>query len=124
MVIIKPVDCMKPGISPAKQLAEHDDMCINLTIDVYLGFTTHKMSGRFRPIKADQSVIRQTLSELQTTGDLERACEQVITETGQWSVHYFLNKSRAQIDAFKDHVSNIFCLDFLKNYVISVFQNI
>ena len=107
MVVIKP-ECTKPGISPAKQLAEHDDMCINLTIDVYLGFVTHKMSGRFRPIKANQGIIKQALSELKSTGNIEAAYRQIITQTGQWSSHYFLNKSRAQMDAFKDHVSLLF----------------
>ena len=99
------IECAKPGISPAKQLAEHDDMCINLTIDVYLGFITHKMSGRFRPIKANPAVIRQALTELEANGDIERAYRKIITQTGQWSSHYFLHKSRAQMDAFKDHVS-------------------
>jgi ribosomal protein S19E (S16A) len=107
MVVVK-VECDKPGISPAKQLAEHDDMCINLTVDVYLGFLTHKMSGRFRAIKAEHSVIRQALTELQANGNIERATRVIITQTGQWSTHYFLNKSRAQMDAFKDHVSTIF----------------
>lgn len=106
MVIIKS-DYTKPGISPAKQLAEHDDMCINLTIDVHLGFITHKMSARFRPIKANQGLIRETLSKLQSSTDIERACGEIMKETGQWSNHYFLNKSRTQIDAFKSHVSEV-----------------
>ena len=110
MVIVRAVklECDKPGISPAKQLAEHDDMCINLTVDVYLGFQTHKMSGRFRPIKAEHAVIRQALTELEANGNIDRAYRVIIRQTGQWSTHYFLNKSRAQMDAFKDHVSNIF----------------
>ncbi|CAB3986833.1 histone-lysine N-methyltransferase KMT5B-like [Paramuricea clavata] len=103
MVIIKG-ECDKPGISAAKQLAEHDDMCINLTVDVYLGFVTHKMSGRFRPIKADHGVITQALTDLETNGDIEAVYRQIITETGQWSTHYFLNKSSVQRDAFKDHI--------------------
>ena len=107
MVIIK-TECAKPGISPAKQLAEHDDMCINLTVDVYLGFITHKMSGRFRPIKANPVVIREALTELEANGDIELAYRKIITQTGQWSSHYFLHKSRAQMDAFKEHVSGSF----------------
>ena len=105
MVVIKS-ECAKPGISPAKQLAEHDDMSINLTVDVFLGFVTHKMSGRFRPIKADQSVIRNALTELQESGDIEQAYREIVANTGPWSSHYFLNKSRLQMQAFKDHVSS------------------
>ena len=110
-------ECDKPGISPAKQLAEHDDMCINLTVDVYLGFVTHKMSGRFRPIKADHAVITQALTDLETNGDIEAVYRQIITETGQWSTHYFLNKSSVQRDAFKDHVSSIVFVEFHMLYI-------
>lgn len=120
MVVIK-AECAKPGISPAKQLAEHDDMCINLTVDVFLGFLTHKMSPRFRPIKANQDFIKKVLYQLEKDGDLEKAYEEIVTNSGQWSRHYFLNKSRLQIQAFKDHVSylaSIFLVWFLSRRAV------
>lgn len=125
MVVIKS-ECAKPGISPAKQLAEHDDMSINLTIDVYLGFITHKMSGRFRPIKADQAVIRKALTELQESGDLDQAYKEITTNTGSWSTHYFLNKSRIQMEAFKEHVSSFYFCGFvhiLCNRYFKIFES-
>ena len=103
MVVIK-TDCSKPGISPAKQLAEFDDMCNNLTIDVALGFLTHKMSPRFRPIKTEQGVVKSILNELVKDGDMEKAYAKIIAHSGPWSRHYFLNKSPTQIEAFKEHV--------------------
>lgn len=116
MVVVK-TDFPKPGISPARQLAEHDDMCVNLTVDVFLGFLTHKMSPRFRPIKASQDTIKNVLNQLEMDGDLERAYIEIVTNSGQWSRHYFLNKSKVQIQAFKDHVSNSFsCFVVVGNF--------
>jgi hypothetical protein len=75
------------------------------------------MSGRFRPIKADHAVITQALTDLETNGDIEAVYRQIITETGQWSTHYFLNKSSVQRDAFKDHVSSIVFVEFHMLYI-------
>lgn len=104
-MVVSSTDCVKPGISWAKQLADSDDIASSLIIDTVLGFTTHKMAARFRPLKFDFEVVKQALQRLKLDGDKETAYNEIVYSAGEWSQTYFLNKSRNQISSFKEHVS-------------------
>lgn len=104
-MVVGNTDCVKPGISWAKLLSDNDDIASSLTIDLILGFTTHKMAARFRPMKVDSSLVKRALEQLKFDGDKEAAYNEIVFNSGDWSQVYFLNKSRNQIAAFKEHVS-------------------
>ena len=98
-------ELLKPGISRARQLAESDDIASNLVLDTLLEFTTHKMAARFRPLKVDRSAIREAVEKYKQDGDIECAYAKIVFCAGDWGRCYFLNKSKAQLAAFKEHVS-------------------
>ncbi|XP_031554041.1 histone-lysine N-methyltransferase KMT5B-like [Actinia tenebrosa] len=104
-MVVSGSECVKPGISRAKQLAESDDIASSLIVDNVLGFTTHKMAARFRPVKIDPTIVKRALLRLKGDGNSERVYNDIIDNTGEWKMFYFLNKSRSQVTAFKQHMS-------------------
>lgn len=94
-----------PQITPARQLAEFDDIATCLVVDPYLGFTTHKMCARFRHNKGRFEDLRRILIQFQQDRDYERAYDQLVVKSN-WSRSYFARKSKGQVEAFKEHVSS------------------
>lgn len=120
-MVVSGSECVKPGIPPAKQLAESDDIASSLIVDTVLGFTTHKMAARFRPVKIDPNIVKRSLLRLKGDGDTERVYNDIIDNTGDWKMFYFLNKSRLQVAAFKEHVST--CYDKTLRFKILIRVN-
>lgn len=104
-MVLQSNETLKPGISRARQLAESDDIASSLSVDTMLGFTTHKMAARFRPLKVDQCVVRKAIEKYRKDGDVEQAYNEMVFNAGDWARCYLLNKSKAQIATFKEHVS-------------------
>lgn len=101
-------ESQKPGTpTHARQLAESDDIASSLVLDTMLGFTTHKMAARFRPLKVDQEIVRKALERYCKDGDIEQAYNEIVFNAGDWERCYFITKSKPQIAAFKEHVSSI-----------------
>lgn len=99
-------ESQKPGTpTQARQLAESDDIASSLVLDTMLGFTTHKMAARFRPLKVDQEIVRKALERYRKDGDIEQAYNEIVFNAGDWERCYFITKSKPQIAAFKEHVS-------------------
>ncbi|KAL9955786.1 hypothetical protein ACROYT_G037165 [Oculina patagonica] len=88
----------------ARQLAESDDIASSLVLDTMLGFTTHKMAARFRPLKVDQEIVRKAVERYRKDGDIEQAYNEIVFNAGDWERCYFITKSKPQIAAFKEHV--------------------
>ncbi|XP_023662594.1 histone-lysine N-methyltransferase KMT5B-like isoform X2 [Paramormyrops kingsleyae] len=86
----------------AKELCENDDLTTSLILDPYLGFQTHKMNTRFRPIKGRQEELKEVIEGYKKHDDLEKAFNALIA--GDWARHYFLHKNKAQEKLFKEHV--------------------
>ncbi|XP_068116919.1 histone-lysine N-methyltransferase KMT5B isoform X2 [Hyperolius riggenbachi] len=86
----------------AKELCENDDLATSLVLDPYLGFQTHKMNTRFRPIKGRQDELKEVIENFKKTEQLEKTFKNLIS--GDWARHYFLNKNKAQEKHFKEHV--------------------
>lgn len=98
-------DGLKPGTpTQARQLAESDDIASSLVLDTMLGFTTHKMAARFRPLKVDQEVVRKALERYVKDGNIEQAYNEIVFNEGDWGRCFFITKSKPQIAAFKEHV--------------------
>ncbi|XP_071397746.1 histone-lysine N-methyltransferase KMT5B [Centroberyx affinis] len=86
----------------AKELCENDDLTTSLILDPYLGFQTHKMNTRFRPIKGRQEELKDIIERFKKHDNLEKAFRALTS--GDWSRHHFLHKTKAQEKLFKQHV--------------------
>ncbi|XP_066557254.1 histone-lysine N-methyltransferase KMT5B isoform X1 [Amia ocellicauda] len=86
----------------AKELCENDDLATSLILDPYLGFQTHKMNTRFRPIKGRQEELKEVIEYFKKHDSLEKAFHALTA--GDWARHYFLHKTKAQEKLFKEHV--------------------
>uniref|UniRef100_A0A673JXW5 [histone H4]-N-methyl-L-lysine20 N-methyltransferase KMT5B n=1 Tax=Sinocyclocheilus rhinocerous TaxID=307959 RepID=A0A673JXW5_9TELE len=86
----------------AKELCEYDDLSTSLILDPYLGFQTHKMNTRFRPIKGRQAELREVIELFKKHDNLEKAFQALTA--GDWTRHHFLNKTKSQEKLFKAHV--------------------
>ncbi|KAM9301586.1 histone-lysine N-methyltransferase KMT5B isoform 2-T2 [Gastrophryne carolinensis] len=86
----------------AKELCENDDLATSLVLDPYLGFQTHKMNTRFRPIKGRQDELKEVIENFKKTEQLEKTFKKLVS--GDWARHYFLNKNKMQETHFKQHV--------------------
>ncbi|XP_064871791.1 histone-lysine N-methyltransferase KMT5B-like [Oncorhynchus nerka] len=94
--------CIPSSGMTAKELCEHDDLTTSLILDPYLGFQTHKMNTRFRPIKGRQEELKDIIERFKKHDNLEKAFRALTS--GDWSRHHFLHKSKAQEKLFKQHV--------------------
>ncbi|XP_036918427.1 histone-lysine N-methyltransferase KMT5B isoform X2 [Sturnira hondurensis] len=86
----------------AKELCENDDLATSLVLDPYLGFQTHKMNTRFRPIKGRQEELKEVIERFKKDEHLEKAFK--CLTSGEWARHCFLHKNKMQEKLFKEHV--------------------
>ncbi|MCJ8737324.1 hypothetical protein PDJAM_G00022590 [Pangasius djambal] len=86
----------------AKELCENDDLTTSLILDPYLGFQTHKMNTRFRPVKGRQDELKDVIESFKKHSDLEKAYEALTC--GDSSRNHLLSKTKAQEKLFKQHV--------------------
>lgn len=86
----------------AKELCENDDLTTSLILDPYLGFQTHKMNTRFRPIKGRQEELKEIIERFKKHDNLEKAFKALTS--GDWARNIFLHKTKAQEKLFKQHV--------------------
>ncbi|XP_077443808.1 histone-lysine N-methyltransferase KMT5B [Stigmatopora argus] len=86
----------------AKELCENDDLTTSLILDPYLGFQTHKMNTRFRPVKGRQEELKEIIERFKKHDNLEKAFRALIS--GDWSRNLFLHKTKSQEKLFKQHV--------------------
>jgi histone-lysine N-methyltransferase SUV420H len=85
----------------ARDLADFDDLAASLIVDPLLGFTTHKMSPKFRPVRRDKEELRRIVREFQRTANPSEAYDQLLI--GKWSQNFAICKSKEQIAAFREH---------------------
>ncbi|XP_062868477.1 histone-lysine N-methyltransferase KMT5B-like isoform X2 [Trichomycterus rosablanca] len=82
----------------AKELCENDDLTTSLILDSYLGFQTHKMNTRFRPVKGRQEELKEVIENFKKHNDLKKAFEALTSR------NHLLPKTKAQEKLFKQHV--------------------
>ncbi|KAB7494133.1 Histone-lysine N-methyltransferase KMT5B-A [Armadillidium nasatum] len=90
------------GMSP-RELSEADDFATALVIDPYLGFTTHKMNIRHRPLRGSKEELHTIVKEFKEHQDYTKAFKQLMS--GDWvpSILFHL-KSKLSQSYIKEHI--------------------
>ncbi|KAG1671739.1 Histone-lysine N-methyltransferase KMT5B-A [Nymphon striatum] len=87
----------------ARELCENDDFATCTILDSYLGFQTHKMNLRFKPLpKADKEALKKIIKDFKVHQEYEKSHQQIIS--GPWCISYLANKLKHQVTTFKQHV--------------------
>ncbi|XP_019641422.1 PREDICTED: histone-lysine N-methyltransferase KMT5B-like [Branchiostoma belcheri] len=87
----------------SRELCENDDLATSIVLDPYLGFMTHKMNTRFRPVRPGKSEDhKQILENMRKSGNTEKAFTDLTQ--GEWIWKYLQHKTQHQKKIFKSHV--------------------
>ncbi|XP_061387196.1 histone-lysine N-methyltransferase Suv4-20 [Musca vetustissima] len=85
-----------------KELSENDDLATSLILDPHLGFQTHKMNIRYRPLKVDTAQLKAIVDEFIQTQNYEVAVKKIFS--GPWLPRSFRNKNKMAIKKLHDHI--------------------
>lgn len=90
-------------ILTAQELCDYDDLATTTVIDSYLGFQTHKMRMKLRPVKKYKTKWLSLIEDFIENRDYEIFTEKFL-ESNEIIRNYFKNKPSEKQDLFKSHL--------------------
>jgi histone-lysine N-methyltransferase SUV420H len=87
----------------ATQLCELDDLVTMIAIDSYLGFQTHKMNTKFRPVRKHTQQWRKAIEKFISSKNYEE-CFKDIVQNNPYLSDYFSDSAKVDIEAFRAHL--------------------
>ncbi|XP_065333987.1 histone-lysine N-methyltransferase KMT5B [Cloeon dipterum] len=89
------------AMSP-KELSDNDDIATSIIVDPYLGFVTHKMNIRYRPVKANKEEFKRIVKDFTKNQNYERAFKRLASVDGVMGAYMSKNKLNQQ--TLKEHI--------------------
>ncbi|XP_053948556.1 histone-lysine N-methyltransferase Suv4-20 [Anastrepha ludens] len=89
------------GMTP-KELSENDDLATSLILDPHLGFQSHKMNIRYRPLKVDSAQLREVVDDFIATQNYDVAVKKIFN--GPWIPRSIKSKNKIAFKRLHDHI--------------------
>lgn len=89
------------GMTP-KELSDNDDLATGLVLDPILGFQTHKMNLKYRPLRVNTDPIKDILEDFIRSQNYARCYQQLMK--GNWIPRAVLNKSKVAQKRLEAHI--------------------
>ena len=98
------VGSAQPNSEPltAGQLCEYDDLATMIVVDSRLGFQTHKMNTKFRPVTVHYDEWKAAVDDFCSDRDYDSFYERLALN--KWFQRHFANKALKQREAFRSHL--------------------
>ncbi|XP_071099380.1 histone-lysine N-methyltransferase KMT5B-A-like [Haliotis cracherodii] len=85
----------------ATELCENDDLATSLLLDPFLGFLTHKMNTRHRPLKA-KATLKAIVEKFKEQQDYQRTYRALLSIDA--ARNFLSSKTKQECNVFKEHV--------------------
>jgi hypothetical protein len=93
---------MQPTSMSPKELSENDDLATSLILDPILGFQTHKMNTRYKPLRVKNDELKKLTADFIQAQNYDKSFAKIMS--GEWIPRNVLNKSKLAQKRLQAHV--------------------